>query len=592
MVCYILSVLYLFVSFLLYPKSQSKLSIIEGIIYSIGLFFCYNTVIVYFNYLCHIQGSFLIFSIINLFFGTLMIYFIFRKKEVQRYFFPQQEFFIVIGIIVVLLGIGCYRFRGFQAISYESGDSAIHYRHALTFSKKLSLLDEENSKDSVYGSFSNTMSISYVNGGLILKVFSNIKPYKVFLGYDIFCLILCSLLFFVTISRILKKRKKDTLYLFLITLIYTLAYPLNSFLFGFRYLGLGVMVINLLYETILLFDQNFSEQLLFKMILLFFIVFSVFYSYYMFVPCVYLALGLYYISLWKQKKIDFKKLILYGVFTLIIPFLIGFLYFFILPHSQISVESKVSNALNLWGYGYENGFIIGIFAFFSWYMIYLVLQKREKFDCYFNISLLVLTGYICLFLILYIAHFISSYYFFKLFYLYWLFFCLWFGNQFVSYKKYIYVGICFILVGNIYIMMCSDTKITNFLTWLDIYHWNTRSFLEDKIIYTKEEVKILEEAMKYKDICVENDRFIILGNENKNIWFYSMTDIIPTVSLINGNSRNLYLVPNLTFDKWSGLTEYPCVIYFYEGKKDKYEEEKYEVLYSNMEGSILKRKKT
>lgn len=588
MVCYILSILYLFVSFLLYPKSNKSLSIIEGIIYSIGLFFCYNVVVVYFNYLFHIQGSFLTFSIINFFVGTLLNIMTFEKKKVQKYFFKKQELFIALVIVLVVLGIGCYRFRGFQAISYESGDSGIHYRHALTFSSELSLLDKENSKDIVYGSFSNIMSISYVNGGIILKLFSNCKPYKVFLGYDVFCLMLCSLLFFVTISRVLKERKKHPFYLLVITLIYALAYPLNSFIFGFCYLGLGVMVINLLYETILLFEQEVNEQSIFKLVILFIVVLSVFFSYYLFVPCVYLALGFYYIYLWRKKKIDFKKLLLYGVVTLIVPFLIGFLYFFISPHYQASVGSRVSNALKLWGYGYKDFLTLGIYAFFSWYFIYSIISKKEKINSYFNINLLVLTGYVGLFLILYVMHFISSYYFFKLFYLYWLFLCLWVGNKYVCYKKYIYIGILLILFGNVYVMMYPDNKITSFLTWLDIYHWNTMTFDEKRITYTKEEVELMDKSIEYKDICERNNRFIILGNENKNVWFYSITDMIPTLNLINRDPRNLYTTANLTLDSWDRTREYPCAIYFYEKKRKDYEESNYEILYSNSEGAILK----
>lgn len=591
MVCYILSILYLFVSFFLYPKSNKSLSIIEGIIYSIGLFFCYNVVVVYFNYLFHIQGSFLIFSIINFFVGILLNIMTFEKKKVQKYFFKKQELFIALVIVLVILGIGCYRFRGFQVISYESSDSGIHYRHALTFSKELSLLDKENSKDIVYGSFSNIMSISYVNGGIILKLFSNCKAYKVFLGYDVFCLMLCSLLFFVTISRVLKERKKHPLYLLIITLIYTLAYPLNSFLLGFCYLGLGIMVINLLYETILVFDQELNEQFVFKIIILFIIVLSVFFSYYLFVPCVYLALGFYYIYLWRKKKIDFKKLLLYGVVTLIVPFLIGFLYFFILPHYQASVGSRVSSALKLWGYGYKDFLTLGIYAFFSWYFIYSIINKKEKINSYFNINLLVLTGYVGLFLILYVMHFISSYYFFKLFYLYWLFLCLWVGNKYVCYKKYIYMGILLILFGNVYVMMYPDNKITSFLTWLDIYHWNTMTFDEKRITYTKEEVELVDKSIEYKEICEKNNRFIISGNENKNVWFYSITDMIPTVTLISGDHRNLYTTPNLSLDSWDKNTDYPCIIYFYEKEKKEYERDNYEILYSNSEGAILKSRK-
>ena len=587
---YILSVLYLFVSFLLYPKCNRRLSIIGAIVYSIGVFFCYNTVVVYFNYLFYIQGSFLIFSIINFFIGSIMMIFIFGKKRIQKYFFQKQEFFITMAIIVVLLGIGCYRFRGFQAISYESGDSAIHYHQALCFSKELSLLDEKNSKNPVYGSFSNTMSISYVNAGIILRLFSNIKSYKVFLGYDVFCLILCSLLFFFTMLQVLKERKKIFLYLFFITLVYTLAYPLNSFLFGFCYLGLGVMVVNLLYVTILLFEKNFSNQFLFKFILLFVLILSVFFSYYLFVPCIYLALGLYYIYLWKIKKITFHQLLLYGSVTLILPFVLGLNHFFISTQSSDLVGSTVSNVLSMEGYGYKDITIIYIFVAFSWYMFFLWFKKKKKDNVYFNLNLLVLFGYIMLFFSLYTFHFISSYYFFKLFYLSWLFFLIGFGKLIISYRKYLYMIFCIILISCFYVLMEPDTKVTKIFTWLDIYHWNTSTFSDDKIIYTKGELELIEKSKEYGDMCEQNHRFLILGEENKNIWFYSITGMIPSLSLLKGDSRNLYLTPNPTLETWNTRTDYDCAIDFYEGKpKNDIEKGNFEILYFNKEGAILRK---
>ena len=253
MILYVLSIMCLFISFLMYPKTNKNLSIILGIVYSLGMLFCYNTLVVYLNHLLHITGSFLLFTIINFVVATILTLGIWKKKKIQKYVFNKKELVIVLCIMIILFLIGYVRFRGFTSISYESGDSGIHYRHALRFSEELSFLDEVNSKDLVYGDFREVMPISYVNAGILLNIFSNFKSYKVFFGYDIFCLVLGSLMFFSTVFQLLKEKKHKYLYSFMITLVYTLAYPLNSFLFGFCYLGIGIIVVNLLYFTILLF---------------------------------------------------------------------------------------------------------------------------------------------------------------------------------------------------------------------------------------------------------------------------------------------------------------------------------------------------
>lgn len=588
--CYVLSVLYLFFSFLFYPKTDKKLSIVEGIVYSIGLLFCYNTFVVYFNYLMHIHGSFFAFSIINFFVGTILIIFIFRKRRVQKYLFLKKELFAAFLIVSILFLIGCFRFRGFSAISYESGDSAIHYRHALYFSKELSLLDDVNSKDLVYGAFTYVMPLSYINGGIILKLFSTFKPYKVFLGYDIFCLILSSLLFFCTIKRLCGERKYNYVYLVVMTFIYILAYPFNSFLFGFCYLGLGIMVINLLYYTIFIFDKKISDDSIFKCIIFFMILFSVFFSYYMFVPCIYLALGIYYISLWKDKKISFKKLLFYGSITLIVPFVLGFTRFFIFPRLQFGEDIGISNTLSSWGYGYEDALTIYIFIFFTWYVIFDWIKKKKKDHIYFHINIVILAGYICLFLVLYAFHFVSSYYLFKLFYLYWLFLGLGIVKRLFLYKRYLYVGGVVILLTCFYTFLNPNNGVTKFLTWLDIYHWNASTFVDNKIIYTKEELELVEKAKEYQNICRQNNRFLILGDINKNVWFYSITDMIPTLSFMNGDARNLYSLPNPSLDSWNGSTNYECAVYFYEEEKKDYEKSNFDILFSNHQGAILKKR--
>ena len=82
---YVLSVIYLVVMFLMYRKKTSKLCIISALVYAIALLFCYNTFVVYFLYLIGINGSILIFSIINYFIGSIIGLLILKEKKIQKY---------------------------------------------------------------------------------------------------------------------------------------------------------------------------------------------------------------------------------------------------------------------------------------------------------------------------------------------------------------------------------------------------------------------------------------------------------------------------------------------------------------------------
>ena len=254
---YLLSIIYLMTIFMLYKKSDNKLCLISSIIYSICLLFCYNTFIVYFLYLLGINGSIILFSIINFLLGTIISIIIYIKgKKIQKYFISKKKLltFIILGIIIFLVGF--FRYRGFSSIAFESGDSAIHYSHALKFKDELSILDINNSRNDVEGYYVRIMPISYINCGLLFNMFSNVDSYIVFLWYNVLSLILCSLLFLVTIIDSFKLKKKDYIYGLLFSLLYTLAFPLNNFMMGFCYLSLGIMTINLLYLTIYYFKDK------------------------------------------------------------------------------------------------------------------------------------------------------------------------------------------------------------------------------------------------------------------------------------------------------------------------------------------------
>lgn len=575
---------YLLVAFLMFRKVDRRLNLLYGIVYSVGLLFCYNTLVVCLFGLLHIGGSLFAYSIVHFVVGSILWFVSFKRKSVQQYELSRRIFFVFVAVLVIAVLIGYVRFDGLSTISYESGDSSIHYRHALSFSKELSRLDKVNSKDIVYGDFDKVMPISYVNGGFFLAIFSNFPSYKAFLLYDSFCYVLGCLLFLVTVLRVYSDRKRNCFYAFVITLGYMLGFSLNSFLFGFCYLGLGIMVINLLFLTILDFYDTYSVDRVFQLVVLFLLNFSVFFSYYLFVPAIYLALGIYYLSLWHGKRLDIKELFLYGGVTLVIPFIIGFVHF--MAPSFLGESSSVFGAVTLDGDIYNNITPIYVFVLVVGYLIYDRVKRKRKLD-YFYLNLYVLAGYIFVFLVLYILGYSQLYYFYKLFYLYWFFEVLLFGRIFLERRGYVYGLGSVILLGILYVLWFPYTQITNILIRTNVYFWNARCFASDRVIFSKGDLELVMESRDYSDICVMDHEFLIVGDKRKNFWFYSITGNVPVVKY--GDWWNL-ADDTSTLGFWEESKSHRCVVYFYDNVISYYDEVWYEVLYENSSGVILRKR--
>ncbi len=581
---YLFSIFYLMASFLLYKKSDKKMSVVASVIYTICLLFCYNVVVVSVYSFFRINGSLLILSLINYFVGSILNLISFKRKKVQKYFLNKKELVTVFVIVGIVFLVGCFRFRGFTVLVYETGDPAVHYRAAIHFSRELELLNTSNSKDIVFDSFDRMMPISYINCGILMRIFSGNLTYQVFIFFDVFCLLISSLLFFVIIFNVLGKKKY--FYSLILTLMYFLGFPLNNLIFGFSYLGLGIMVINLLFLTIYKI-KDFGDQKLFKIVLLFMINFGLFFSYYLFMPCIYLSLGIYYIYLWRKKKFSFNNLLLYGGITLIVPFVIGVVYF-ILPGFLKVDGINIVKAIGIDGYIYNNK--VSRYFFFGLLIAFFVriFRKKEKFS-YFNLNFLVISLYVVLFLILYLFDYVSLYYFYKLFYLYWFFAIIFVGNLLLRKREYLYTIVIFIFVGMGIVYVMPNNIFSSFLIKSNIYSWNANAFIKEKILFSKNELELMNESVKYEKLCKVENEFLITGDRLKNAWFYSFTGNVPLYGYRYGEAPHLDNL-NISFEFWQSLDEYKCLVYFYEDKKKNYEEDDYEVLYSNKEGAILMKK--
>ena len=580
---YIISVMFLIFSYLLFFKSKKKLSIVREIIYSICLFYCYNVLVVHVVYLFKQTGTFFLYGSINIIISIILGVITLITKRKQQYYFKKREFLFFGLFFVLFMLLGYLRFHGGRLIHYESVDASIHYRCALHFSETLSTLTKENSKDLVYGNFERGMSISYVNGGFLIRILSFIKSYRVFLLHDTISFAITGLIFLSTLFQLFKKR--NYFYYASLMFLYSFSFLLNSYIFGFSYLTLGMMVVNLLLLTVLSYEKEWEENVWFKILILFILSFSVFFSYYLFVPCIYLALGIYYIKLYQDKEISFKQMSFYGIFTLILPFFIGFFYF-VFP-TFFKVKGGVATAIALDGYIYNNKTPSYFFAFFFFYLVYFE-RKFQKENTYLVLNFYFISFYIVLFFVLFVFHLSGEYYFHKLFYLYSIFVILYFGIKLENKKKYVYLFTFLTLGSMLLIRVMDDNKLTNLLSKLNVYNWNSYSFNQNRTLIDEDELLLIEESTKYKDVCSYHHEFINAGKRLRNYWFYAITNEIPLAGYRKDNKDGLNQ-ENISFHWWRNLEDYPCIVYFYDDKVIDSSIYQYQILYQNEGGAILKK---
>ncbi len=325
-----ISILILFISFLLIRKTEEKVNILKQIVTNLVLLFCYNTFICYILTLISIPITLLTLSIINLFFSILIMGYLLKTKKVQKFKFEKIDLFYISLLAIMSIGVSIANFGFPLQIKYQSGDPSAHYITSQMFEKDDVLLIKTQNPDEVYGSFTTRKSASYVNSGLIMKCLANVIDefdyYNIFICFGIFIFFLTGWMFYSTIADFAKS-KKTKFFAFIFSALYLLGYPLNSLLFGFEYFSMGILIVGAIIGAVNTYQK---KQIGFKLnLLVFFLLnFGVFTAYFMFVPYVYSALWIYFcIEEYKRTKkiLSFKTIILLFV-TLLLPFALGYIY--------------------------------------------------------------------------------------------------------------------------------------------------------------------------------------------------------------------------------------------------------------------------
>ena len=284
---------------------------------------------------------------------------------------------------------------------------------------------------------------------------------------------------------------------------------------------------------------------------------------------------------------------LYGGIGLIIPFGLGFIKF-MLPTLVDSYEGTFVDYVGIDGDRYKNYTPIILYFYFVGYLIFDKIKNKKKRGIDFiTLVVYIISIYIGIFFILWLVKYSALYYFYKLFYLYWLFVILIIGNKLINNKRYIYIVFCLIVIGISTVIMMPYTKFSNFLSKLNIYNWNAIAYAEDRVVYNEKEFDIVNKVVEYKDVCEYDNKFMIIDNPVKNMWYYSITGSLPVLNEENLFRKQTLFGPNITFNRFMELDDYECAVYFYRTSSMGnmyFDEDIFEKLFENEAGVIVRKR--
>ena len=544
-----ISIILLIVLFNLLKKSSNKINIITAIILSIILFFSYNSFLIFILSIFKIKATMLIRSIMNLSLSGFIFYKIRKNKQIQKFYFNYVDLIIIILLIFFTFFIYNYRFKNNNLI-FESIDPSIHFSLGEQFSEHSTLSMNVTTPNKLF--YTNTFDLfsSYTTLGTIFQIFGNkntVTNARIFIYFETIIYLISGIFFYLSITKKDNNMLKKAIALGL-TITYLFGYPFNNLIFGFHYLGMSILLINvIIYLFNSYYEDNKTNKIIFY-ICLFLLNFNVFTMYYLFVPIIYGAEGLYLLyRYFILKKIKFKDLLRDSLYTLIIPFIIGIFLYFIYPKFH-PLNSPGVNPFSIDGYIYRN--LFGNFILFIPFIIYIFINdvKNKKITVIHLAYPFILIFMIFVFYKIYNLEF-AAYYYYKFYFLLSLFVFLLIAKEVLNSKLNIYtIFVIYIFILSLMQFLNIEQNITNKVSSLNPV--NSISSVNDVLRYNQEIIKTKEPAFTSKQLNdlnplikqikeneIKNENIVSSFSILQKLWFYSISKIDTT---INSNFFSCY----------------------------------------------------
>ena len=425
-ILYFISVVFLVFSFLVLKKSEKKQSFIKWLAIGITSLYAYNILIGMAIGMLGIRLSMGLLIIFNAVFGILMSFKFFTKKEYQKYYFDKIQ---VVGLVLIAIVFGVmfvkdlYIFSG--DVTHFAVDSAIHYRAAKHYSDYQRIFI--NIEDRSFFNFNVMQPGAYINDGIFMRAMSSICNidyaylYQMFETITLFASGLAFYAFFVDKM----KDKKSLIGSLILFVLYIYGYPYNSWIYGFSYLSVGIVMIAALIPVVdmMFSDEEVSKKYVIPLIGL--LGFGLIFSYCLFIPAIFAAICIYVFI--KELKAEKKFIGLFGKNTLIVTGMLlfvtacGIAYLFI-PTFYIEGQTNLVSALKIDGAIYSEkykNFIVYI-PFAIIYAFDLLKRIKDKKIRYFDVFSVTMILYLCLLYVGMVLGKVAPYYMLKNYFIIWM----------------------------------------------------------------------------------------------------------------------------------------------------------------------------
>lgn len=542
-------------------KINKKVSLFVNLFFSIIIMMCYISTSSFIVDKLGISLNYNNCIIVNLIVTFVLMFLTLKKKLKQEMFFDKGRllnysiFFLIIAFILF------YTFGFDFNVAFYSPDAAAHFLSSRYFSLSHELNAEINLINSQ--AYSNGFQFFfYTNLGTIFKCLPNLSiigQYKVFAIYNFFIFYMLAISFF-EILMLRTKTKNQRILATIITILFFCGYPLNVTLYGFSYWNTGILLCQAIIY-VLLISRDINKNVINYILAL--LLFSLFCSYYLFVPIMYFCVFIYFIKEeYRDRKFYFKNFIIRCLISLVIPFVLGFCYFVL--ESLLSDVSGYVSGIGLEGTIFVD--IISNYLLLIPIVLFAVVEKKgEKKDFLNNIFLYNIVYVIILFAFS-ILNVLSAYYFSKILYLNWA--LMWlltykgiiklnkFVPDFTKIYAFIYILLFLLVVFGINDKILEKKEHYNDVMILDnlfsIYKWNIEYIKKPSVYFNNDDLKLINTYVGLENVVNDKNETNFIGSYVQKRWFESLTDIYPYVDY--GGNVIIYYLPT-SFQLWERSKE-------------------------------------
>lgn len=505
----IISILFIAV-FLKIKKTDKEQNIIGWTAVSVVVLFICNAIFAFL--LSYLKIPVNLWTLSIAYFAILLGVYFFRvrNKEVQKYYDIKDGIFNYLYIALVVMIIIVLRFGNLFSpnIAYITFDPAIHFESSQAFYDESTLLNFK--PDESLLDYTSWRFASYTNVGILIKIMSPVVPkdnfYAIYILFEAITLLLCGIIFYSIFES--KNNNKHQLFNVIVTILFLLGYPLNNLCIGFFYIG---HVSNIFLVILFLFDKlDIEIDNIESRVLLFLVNIGVAFTYYLFIPILFLSEFLYFIIIKKNKfniRLIMHSLLLCGVPAICI------IIYFILP-TMVNSNLNLANQIQLDGLFYND--VIGNFLIFIPLIAYYFIKSIQNRNInYIHISFAVMIITLIISNILMLFNIIKPYYISKFYYINWIY--IWILIKPVYYdffemnklfcKLFSFFTIFLILwnlvdIENIIIRLNDkEYNIQRPSSLFQVYKYNTIAMLDGKTVFYDYEIKEIQNITFEKYFC-------------------------------------------------------------------------------------------